>query len=200
MQYSKIFARNTLRAFIAWILYNTFFFFLSFIYSDSTLKWRVTGVQMPFFYDAVAPILLLVLYVLAFVGFFSVGKNLLTTTGLHLLNFVFLALSYAILWMLLGWVFASEHTSMGMTNFLIICLADALDSRYLSHLNYNCSVNAFVMAIPFICMFIGLTVRQIQANKAIGGSDEKAAAKTDAAQSAEAAQSAAETDKPKGTP
>lgn len=161
MQYSKIFARNTLRAFIAWILYNTFFFFLSFIYSDSTLKWRVTGVQMPFFYDAVAPILLLVLYVLAFVVFFFVGKNLLTTTGLHLLNFVFLALSYAILWMLLGWVFASEHTSMGMTNFLIICLADALDSRCLSHLNYNYSANAFVMAIPFICMFIGLTVRQI---------------------------------------
>lgn len=74
MQYSKIFARNTLRAFIAWILYNTFFFFLSFIYSDSTLKWRVTGVQMPFFYDAVAPILLLVLYVLAFVGFSLSGK------------------------------------------------------------------------------------------------------------------------------
>ncbi len=165
MQKLKRFVWNALCATAAWILYNTFFLFLYFMYVLSMEEWRFNEAQLPFFYDVVAPILLLVLYALAFVGFVFIGKKILAATGLHLLNLVSLALGYAFLWALVGWVFDSEHTSMDMTNFLIVCLADALDSKYLSRLNFDWSANACVMAIPFICMFIGLTVRQVTENK-----------------------------------
>lgn len=200
MQKLKRFAWNALCATGAWILYNTFFLFIHILYDFSTIEWDFGFEPMPFFYDTVAPVILLFLYVLSFIGFFFLGKTKLAATGSHVLNFVSVALGYAFLWALVGWVFDSEHTSMIMTNFPIICVADAFNSDSIYDLHYDVQANAFVMAIPFICMFIGLTVRQIQANKAIGSSDEKAAAETNAAQSAEAAQPAAETDKPKGTP
>lgn len=127
MQKVKRFSWNTLCATAAWILYNTFFLFLYFMYVFSMGEWRFNEAQLPFFYDVVAPILPLVLYTLAFVGFIFFGKKIVSATGLHLLNLLSLALGYAIIWALVGWVFASEHTSMDMTNFLIVCLADALD-------------------------------------------------------------------------
>lgn len=99
------------------------------------------------------------------------GKDTLAATGSHVLNFVSVALGYAFLWALVGWVFDSEHTSMIMTNFPIICVADAFNSDRIYDLHYDIQANAFVMALPFVCMCIGLTVRQMQANKAIGGSN-----------------------------
>lgn len=200
MKKGKGFAWNALCATVAWILYNTFFLLVQALYDLSTTKWDLGIEPMPVFYDTVAPVILLVLYFISFVGFFFLGKTMLAATGSHVFNFVSLALGYALLLALVGWAYCSEYTILGLTNFLIACMGDALNSKSIGDLFYDWSTNAFVMAIPFICMFIGLTVRQIQANKAIGGSDEKAAAGTDVEQTAEAAQSAAETDKPKGTP
>lgn len=70
MKKGKRFARNTLCATVAWILYNTFFLFIHILYDFSTIEWDFGFGPMPVFYDTVAPVILLILYALSFMGFF----------------------------------------------------------------------------------------------------------------------------------
>ncbi len=70
MQKLKRFAWNTLCATAVWIFYNTFFLFVHALYDFSTVEWDLSMEPMPVFYDTIAPVILLILYALSFMGFF----------------------------------------------------------------------------------------------------------------------------------
>ncbi len=164
-------AWNTVCSTGLWVLYNTFFLALHAWHTYSPYYWNfrdsfVDGNEtIPTFYKTIVPVIFLLLYLLAFVSFFFAGKKILVTTESSVLNLVSIFLGCTVILCGLWYAYNSEYTILVLTNFLIICVAEVVNSEKLADMGYSWFANVCVVILPYICMYVGLIFKKLKRHK-----------------------------------
>ena len=154
-----------------WVLYNTFFLALHAWYAYSPYYWNFSdpfvyaGETIPILYDTIVPAIFLLLYLLTFIGFSLAGKKILVTTESHILNLVSIILGCIVILCCLWYAYNSEYTILVLTNFLIICVAEVVNSEKLAEMCYLWFANVCVVILPYVCMYVGLIFQKPKRQK-----------------------------------
>lgn len=154
-----------------WVLYNTFFLALHAWCAYSPYYWNfsdpfVYGDEtIPILYDTIVSVIFLLLYLLTFISFFLVGKKILVTTESPILNLVSIFLGCTVILCSLWYAYNSEYTILVLTNFLIICVAEVVNSEKLAEMGYLWFTNVCVVILPYVCMYVGLIFQKSKRQK-----------------------------------
>lgn len=164
MRTIKTITLNSVFAAFLLFLYNAFFFMLHYWYAHNPYYLHFLqlslGKDVSVFYDVFLPLLFLSLYVLSWVAFYCLGKYAVASSKSRSLDLVSVLIGCVGVFVLLRYAYVSEYTSLVFTNFIIICLAELVNSETIAVWGYSWSMNLCFSIIPCLCICFGVLLKK----------------------------------------